>query len=64
MPHDRLFHLEKRDTVNTFQYNMIMVNVFNISTIYWLSAALIKKKKKAYVKSYNMPITITVNGAE
>lgn len=35
-------------TVNTFPYNvkLIMVNVFNISTIYCLSAALMKKKKK------------------
>lgn len=58
------------------QYNVkviIMVNLLNIGTIYWLSAALIKKKnlnkeevpafKNRYVKSYNMPITITVNGA-
>lgn len=41
--------LKKGDTVNIFQYNMkmVMVNVLNISTIYWLSAALIKKKKKS-----------------
>lgn len=53
MPHERLFNPEKSNyrilgnTVNTFQYNMkmIMVNLLNISTIYWRSAALIKKKK-------------------
>lgn len=54
-----VFHFDLKDsqrllfrfvgaTVNTFPYNvkMIMVNVFNISTIYCLSAALMKKKKK------------------
>lgn len=65
-----------KDKVNNLQCNMnkVMVNPLNISTIYIdiyrLYVALIKKRKSfpafknRYVKSYNMPITVTVNGAE